>query len=370
MKIIYLGRYNPSEILTGPEKVAKRIYCEVKKIYQVKFIEYFFDGSNYTLFRKIFGFVKIKYNNNNIIYRMGLLKLFSFLIKEKPDIIHLITFERFSLVAFLYKMLFDVKILYNVHGIIQYENINFKNINSFLNFKDYITERIIYKYSDELLFLSKSSVKIAGSFYSLDNNNIKYIINGVDRIFYETYSDRKRHHKNTVDIVFVGNYNRPEKGYIFLRTIFGKIDFNCNFHIVNNSIRAEEKINQFVTLFYYKKMSTTEYSSFLKNKDIFISASNYEPFSISAAEAMIAGLSLILTKETGLSEYLDQNLNVYIISFGDKEELLNTLTKLNSLEKFSQNYFQNFSQFSWEEIIKKYISIYGNVLKKGKIKIN
>ena len=50
MKIVYLGRYNESEILTGPEKVAKRIFHNIIEMipYSV-FNEYYFDNTTFEL---------------------------------------------------------------------------------------------------------------------------------------------------------------------------------------------------------------------------------------------------------------------------------------------------------------------------------
>jgi len=60
MKIVYIGRYNESEILTGPEKVAKRIFHNMTKINSnCVFVEYFFDGAKYNIWKKLFGKEKI-----------------------------------------------------------------------------------------------------------------------------------------------------------------------------------------------------------------------------------------------------------------------------------------------------------------------
>jgi hypothetical protein len=46
MKILLLGRYNPSEVLTGPEKFAKRLYHNLlEQELDCEFVEYFSDGT-------------------------------------------------------------------------------------------------------------------------------------------------------------------------------------------------------------------------------------------------------------------------------------------------------------------------------------
>ncbi|MBK6915083.1 MAG: hypothetical protein IPH11_15985 [Ignavibacteriales bacterium] len=51
MKILFLGRYEQSEILNGPEKVAKRIFTGLQDKTESVFIEYFFDGSKYSIWK-------------------------------------------------------------------------------------------------------------------------------------------------------------------------------------------------------------------------------------------------------------------------------------------------------------------------------
>ena len=56
MKVIFIGTYNESEILSGPEKVCKRVFEEYSKIDDTIFIQYFQDGRKYSYFKKLFGY--------------------------------------------------------------------------------------------------------------------------------------------------------------------------------------------------------------------------------------------------------------------------------------------------------------------------
>lgn len=83
MKIFFLGRYNQSEYLSGPEKVAKRIYAESVKDYESVFIEYFFDGREFGFSKKLFGREKIKSVGSLKIFRFGIISLLFFFTEGK-----------------------------------------------------------------------------------------------------------------------------------------------------------------------------------------------------------------------------------------------------------------------------------------------
>ena len=80
-KVVFIGRFNKSEILSGPEKFAKRIAQKHSQINETQFIEYFFDGNIYGIKDKLFGKETDKYGNIEII-KLGILRLFFELFKK------------------------------------------------------------------------------------------------------------------------------------------------------------------------------------------------------------------------------------------------------------------------------------------------
>ena len=120
--VVFIGRYIKGEILSGPEKTAKRIFDEHTKQNKSCFIQYFFDGRKYGFVKKLFGKEKETEANNSGVFTLGLISAFTALFRLKPKIIHIITFERFAVIAFLYRFFRKTKIIYNSHGIVAYEN--------------------------------------------------------------------------------------------------------------------------------------------------------------------------------------------------------------------------------------------------------
>lgn len=156
IKIIFAGRYNSGEILSGPEKVAKRIFtCLYDKTDSV-FIEYFLMGRN-ILFGKTFGKEIIIDSQNNRVFRLGITQILLFTIKFKPKIVHILSFERFTLTFSCLKFILRYKISYTINGIVAFENSKFRrNTIPILKIKDKIAEWCLIKFSNKLFFFLNS----------------------------------------------------------------------------------------------------------------------------------------------------------------------------------------------------------------------
>ena len=364
MKIIFLGRYNPSENLRGPEKVAKRLFENISLQNQnIIFIEYFFDGRKYNYIKKIFGFEKFIINRKTI-FRLGLIKLFLFLEKEKPEIIHIITFERFAFIAFIYKIFHNVKIVYTVHGIICYEN-NFlqRNISYLYKLKDKYFEKVVFKYSDKIIFLSNISLKFAQKYLNVEKEKVEIIPNGVDKCFYEI--KRSKENNSPLKTVVVGDYFRKEKGLDFLINSLKDVQFHIELYVIGTLTNIYEHVNNInLKINCVDKLDQYEYANFLSDKDLIISSSFYDNFSISVVEGMAAGLVPIVTRETGMSELIQNGINGFIFDYGDSSVVIDLLRNLSTykLKTISENSRKIFIQISWENINYRYLKVYNSLI--------
>ena len=368
MKIIFLGRYNPSENLRGPEKVAKRLFENISSLNpETIFIEYFFDGREYNYFKKIFGAEKIT-TDKKIIFRLGVARLFIFLLKEKPDIIHIVTFERFAVIAFIYKIFRKVKIVYTVHGIICYENNYLKeNLSGFYKIKDKYFERIVFKYSDKIVFLSNISLKFAEKYLSIKKETVEIIPNGIDKCFFEVKRVPSNNENSLLKAVFVGDYFRKEKGLDFLINGLQEVQFPLELYVISKYTKKYDHLNNSnLIINFIDKLEQQKYAEFLCDKDIIISSSYYDNFSISVMEAMSAGLVPVVTKETGMSELIENGVNGYVFNYGDAmmfTKLLKIVSiALTKMETISSNAKKIYARLSWECVLSKYLTLYENII--------
>jgi len=130
VSIVFFGKFSGSEILSGPEKTARRLFEKYSAGSEGLFVQYFFDGKIHSVWKKLFGRETKIINDNAVVYTLGIFSIYAFLLKYKPDIIHIITFERFAIIVYLYKIFNPLKILYNSHGVIAFENTTIKKVSS------------------------------------------------------------------------------------------------------------------------------------------------------------------------------------------------------------------------------------------------
>lgn len=98
--------------------------------------------------------------------------------------------------------------------------------------------------------------------------------------------------------------------------------------------------------------------------DIFVMSSISEPFGLTALEAAHHGDALILTKQSGVSEVIWSALTY---DFWDEEKLANeilSIAKNSALrESLQQNVTKEYHRISWDQVAKKCLKVYNNVVK-------
>jgi len=349
-------------MLNGPEKVAKRIFNKCSHEFETAFVTYFFDGSKNGIFKKFFGREIIPGIGNQTIYRLGIFRIVSFMFKFKPEIIHLITYERFSVISLIYKKYSKAKMYYNVHGIAAFENENNSMVKSILKWKDRYCEKKYFTFSDKLFFHSDNSINLAGEYYPLEKSKLIVIPNGIDKVFHQTVSGKSFNNEAMLKIVFIGGNNKNEKGFDFLVNALGNLSFRIELFIIGDSSYYTISNSLKFDLTFLNNLETEALANFYKDKDIFISASYYEQFSIATVEAMAAGLVPLVTEETGMSSYIENGKNGFKIKYGEKENLCEILTLLNNdrdkLKKISDESKKIYNQLSWDLVFEKYKSLY------------
>jgi len=365
-KIVLVGRYHDGNIPSAPIKVAQNLFDElVKQNCDITFIEYFVDGSRYNLLTKLFGEETISTSSGGKALRLGLLRFLILLIKSNLDIIHIVNFERFPLVAFLLRPFLKYKIIYSIHGVSKYERaINAVKIKRTYLLKENFSNFIYFSFSDKLLFLSKDSVKITSEFYKLRPDKIKIVANGIAQCFSNAYKRRKKNIDRTNKVVFVGDCGRKEKGLDFLLNVLNCTEINLELFIVGSGYVKKNIYchNKAINIYVFDRMDENELAEFYTDKDIFISTSLHDSFGMAPAEAMAAGLIPIVTKETGMSRYIENWENGFIVKYGDDLGILRILKELShnteKLNNISQKASEIYSILKWEKISELYHNLY------------
>ena len=359
MNIVFLGRLNNETILNGPEKVSLNLYKNISEQFPSVFIEYFQKRNiNSNSFNRYFGKLD-KYNSKKIIC-LGHVRLLQYLIVNQPDVIHILSSERFTIPVFLYKILLRGKIITTFHSVLRYEiPRNFKRRKQFNRYKDYLWEWLAIKYSDKLVFVSKLHLILSKKYYDLNTKNIAIIPNGIEKEFYSLKVKMKIN--NNLNVVFYNGVNDTiNRGLTQIINNLNSRNLNTiRLFVICSKIKSV-MINPNVEI--VPPMEKVALLKFLMNKHIIIKSTTFDSFSIFTAECMSSGLIPIISDNVGIEPYIENGKNGFVYKHRDPKEMLKILSKIlnkeYNLNKISNNAKQIYFQLSWAKIVKQYLDFY------------
>lgn len=361
INVVFFGRFNESEILSGPEKTARRLFERYSRYSKGTFIQYFFDGREHSAWQKLFGKLKMPSANDSNVYTMGLFRIYAFLLKEKPGIIHLAAFERFAVILYLYKMFNNVKIIYNSHGLITHENAVVKKVSYFKRLKDRFAEKIFLKYSDKIIMPSEMVLDLAEVYYNLNEKKVVFLPNGIDSEFAETTRSERINTQMKAVVILKNEFSRSGAKFLsdWLEAERGDIMFQL--YIIGSPQIVD--LQDFPNITLVEQMRPQELTLFYSDKDIFLQLNDYETFSIAAAEAMASGLIPVVTKNTGLSRYIDSGSNGYIVEYGNISELDAVICKIKEAAPRERslilvNARKIYNELNWNAVYEMYSNVY------------
>ncbi len=359
--VLFAGKYSEEDILAGPELTAKNIFAEYCRENCSVFVQYFFDGRKYSLFKKLFG-KEMKELGRSKVLTLGILRIIPELHAKKPAKIHITTFVRFALIFYIYKLFSKVTILYNSHGIIQYENSELKKLPFFYRFKDKFCERIYMKYSDKIIFPSEFAMDMAGKYYDIDNDKAVILPNGISELFLEGKAKPSQPGSLKAIMHFKNEMNRS--GLELMERSLSSINARLEIFVLTFSKITLPQTGQ-ITFFTCNMKPPEELREFYRDKDIFLSLNKYDTFSIAAAEAMASGLIPVVTIQTGISRYIQNGLNGFAFDHYDISSfaaILDTISQMNLQERdvVSSAASKTAHELKWSNVYKMYKKLYRN----------
>ncbi|MDP2690925.1 MAG: glycosyltransferase family 4 protein [bacterium] len=173
---------------------------------------------------------------------------------------------------------------------------------------------------------------------------IKEIVNGVNL---KELLQLKR--KTKKGFILAANRMIPKKGLMDLLEAANDLTVekkNLQFTLLGEG-EEEEKIKQFARKHFTKKQITIEHFlekenwfNLLLQADIYVSCArdSNETFSLSTAEAMAAGCKVVVTKCSGIADYLVDSTEAFLAKGGEPEDLKKKILKaLSSSEQVRTN---------------------------------
>lgn len=285
---------------------------------------------------------------------------------ESYDIIHANTLFSNGYVA--YKLNYQ----YNIPYVVAVRD---TDLNFFLKKIFYLrkTGINILKNASKIIFLSNAYKEKLLNDYVPKNlgNSIReksvVIPNGLDDFWIDNKQYKEAKQLKNINVIFAGAVSKRknpsttakaceiliDKGYNVTFNIVGRIDNQTEF----------EKINKFNFVDYHKPVNKEELLNYYRNNDLFVMPSLTETFGLTYAEAMSQGLPLIYSKKQGFDQQFPEGVVGYAVDSLNEEEIAKKIVDIvENYSVISKNCTKLTSNFKWEDINKKYIAIYKNII--------
>jgi|GEM_PF-1570992 len=363
--ILILGKYIDSDVLPGPFKVANRLFNYMNKLNNnTIFVEYFYKSktkkSNFI--QRLFGQEII--HSSPIVIKMGVFRLFYFLIKRQPDIIQIASAESFIITVFLYKFLIKGKIITIKHGIIKQEyleNSNYDNIRKAL-----LYESMEMYFCDAICFMSVNQMEIAKKHYKILEKTFFIVSNGIDEVFFRNSDTFKT--EKVIKIIFYNGFDLMiDRGVAFLIETINKFNRRNEIQLfVIGQINPNLINSADFQLVSVPVMPKEKLLSFLVDKHIILKSNRTDSFPIFVCECMAFGIIPIISEKIGMDRYIENYKNGFLYNSSNQFELLNILEFIfdnkNLLQPISQEARKIYHKLNWNRIVQEYIDIYDSMV--------
>jgi len=329
------------------------------------------ESTDYSIINNI-GFITLIKSIIITIYH--LIKYPFVLIFNNPKIIHIHTTDYFQFwenyLHIIISKIFNKKIILHIHS---------TNFSMFYEQSGNLARYFIqnaFSLINVLILLSDNQKKFFTKI--LSSEKIHVLPNFVDKDLYKfTLDDNKMtsKHDHTIDIVFIGGEESKRKGiYDVIKSIPIVIDKiinakfifigRCNTEKVLENINKEH-LNDYVEFKGY--VTEKEKRKTLLNSDIFILPSYAEGLPIAILEAMASGLAIISTNVGSIPETIKDDVNGFLITPGDYEELAQKIILLSTdIKKLKEIRLNNINliekEYDAKIIIHKLNDIYNNLI--------
>jgi glycosyltransferase involved in cell wall biosynthesis len=212
--------------------------------------------------------------------------------------------------------------------------------------------------------------------YGVDDSKIEVIHNGgISDLNQDLNSSSEiltHKHQKIKDkvVLFAGRMTLQKGPEYFLNCAKMVLEFEPNTKFV--MIGAGDMLSQMIELacelgisksvFFHGSYSREEASEFFSRADVFVMPSVSEPFGIVPLEAVVKGTPTIISKQSGISEVLN---NCFKVDFWDIEDMAHRILSLlkypNLNSHMSELAFSELENFNWDIAAEKFCNLYGRL---------
>jgi glycosyltransferase involved in cell wall biosynthesis len=268
------------------------------------------------------------------------------------------------------------KTILNIHGIIQYEQILYKLKTNWFwgnSYKGLASTLRYCKLANKVVTYSEFMKREIAKWYKILPEKISVIPNGVD---VEKFSANKRSEillEGDPAILYLGslsNFKSPDVLISALPQLQSEFP-DLKLHLVGpgdtEGLRTlARKKNVEKNVVFHGSVLPKETPNYYKAADFCVFPSRRDTAGITLLEAMASGSPIIASKRGGTPEIILNNINGILFDPDDQNSLSNAILLLYKDKRLrstiSLNALKTVEQYSWNNIAKKYITLYTDLL--------
>jgi len=305
-------------------------------------------------------------------------KLFTDLIRSKPDIIHAHTYGFFqSDAALLASHIKKIPSVLTSLLIERETKSSYKRLAGVIY--DYTFGRFSIRNASKLIALNKAERKFLIKKFNIKPEKIAIIPPGLNIKKYSNLPEHRelqeKYNLNGPVIIYVGRI-AEDKGINYLidsAKIVKKEYPNSKFLIIGPNMGYKHKLVSKInktglndSIIFTGPLVGNKLLEAYSAADVFVLPSYHEVMPLTILEALAAGIPVITTRLGGISEVISHQVTGFLVKYGDykkiAEYILRILREPNLKSKLIAAGKKIVNSFSWNNVVKKIISLYNSLI--------
>ncbi len=259
------------------------------------------------------------------------------------------------------------KLVLHIHAT-EYDRTGGNNVNSYV----YSIEKEGFEKADKIIAVSNYTKNIVVEKYHIDPNKIEVAHNGIEREEAKIEEIDIGELKNKDYLLFLGRITLQKGPEYFIEAAKKVLEVKKDAYFVFAG--TGDKINEMIqkTLeygihknfyFYNRQVNRNEVYTLFKNAKAYILSSVSEPFGITPLEAIAVKTPVIISKQSGVSEVLQNVLKVDFWDINKMAHYMANILKHEPLkETLAEHSHEELKRISWDKTAEKVKQVYEELL--------
>ncbi|MFC1480377.1 glycosyltransferase, partial [Candidatus Omnitrophota bacterium] len=265
---------------------------------------------------------------------------------------------------------------------------NPREMEKLYNFKKRINiEKMIFRKARSLVMTSSDMMTHSKRFYNYTSKNYIVLPAGVNTGVYRPLKKKEKEKRIDVPqnyIFWVGRID-TNKGLDYLLRAFAEVVTKAKdlFLVIGGGSKnpgpqekkLRKKLSKIVSakqlknrVFFVRHIKDSLMPAYYRRSKFFVLPSRFEPFGMTAAEALACGTPVVISNRAGIRKYLKNKQNCLIVNPSNKRALSWAFRVLNRNYTFRRKISKNGlklarDQFSWARIAEESLDFYYTLLK-------